>query len=163
MPLPAAFRAMKPATAAVLLGLGVAMVPGQAAFSQLYKWTDDQGRTHYSDKSPDRGSAKKLELKINSISGPAIVSKMAKNAAAVDKRPVRMLSTTWCGYCKRARAYLSGKGIAFEDLDVEKSGAGRQEYTALRGRGVPIILVGDQRMDGYDPSVLDRMLRAAGY
>jgi hypothetical protein len=53
--------------------------------------------------------------------------------------------------------------VALEDLDVEKSGAGKQEYKALRGRGVPIIPGGDQRMDGYEPSVLDRMLRAAGY
>ena len=69
-----------------------------------------------------------------------------------------MLTTTWCGYCRRARAYLNSKGIPFEDLDVERSTQGRQEYTVLKGRGVPIILVGNQRRDGYDQVGLERML-----
>lgn len=39
----------------------------------------------------------------------------------------------------------------------------KQEYTALKGRGVPIILVGSQRMDGYEQGALEAMLRTAGH
>jgi hypothetical protein len=28
---------------------------------QLYKWTDEQGRIHYSDKAPAKGTAKQVE------------------------------------------------------------------------------------------------------
>jgi glutaredoxin len=98
------------------------------AFAQLYRWTDDKGVIHYSDKAP-----------------------------------VKMLATSWCGYCARARAYLNSRGIPFEELDVEKSARGKQEYRALKGRGVPIILVGDQRMNGYDQARLEGMLRAGGH
>jgi hypothetical protein len=46
---------------------------------------------------------------------------------------------------------------------VERSAQGKQEYRDLQGRGVPIILVGDQRMNGYSQARLDDMLRAAGH
>jgi len=144
----------------MLMAAGLLSLP---ASSQLYKWTDEQGRIHYSDKAPDKGNAKKIEIKINSYSGPAAVSSLGKAAPGAAKGRVKMLTTTWCGYCRQARAYLSSKGIPFEDLDVEKSAPGKQEYTALKGRGVPIILVGSQRMDGYDQAGLDSMLRAAGH
>ena len=133
------------------------------ASSQFYRWTDEQGRIHYSDKAPDTGNAKKIEIKVNSYSGPAVVSNVPKGGSTREQGRVRMFTTTWCGYCKQARAHLSSKGIPFEDLDVEKSANGKQEYAALTGRGVPIILVGDQRMDGYSRATLDSMLRAAGH
>jgi glutaredoxin len=133
------------------------------AFAQLYRWTDDKGVIHYSDKAPDKRNAKVVEVKINSYSGPATVSTAGPPTAAGAKAPVKMLATSWCGYCARARAYLTSRGIPFEELDVEKSARGKQEYRALKGRGVPIILVGDQRMNGYDQARLEGMLRAGGH
>jgi glutaredoxin len=134
------------------------------AFAQLYKWTDDQGVIHYSDKAPPKGTAKTVDVRVNSYSGAATVSTTgAPSAAAGAKAPVKMLATAWCGYCARARAYLNSRGITFQELDVEKSAQGKQEYRALKGRGVPIILVGDQRMNGYDQGRLEAMLRAGGH
>lgn len=140
------------------------------AHAQLYKWTDEQGRLHYSDKAPDKGKVKATEIRINSYQGPAAVSSLDKAAppakpapASAGKGQVKMLTTTWCGYCRQARAYLTSRGIPFEDLDVEKSAQGKQEYRALKGRGVPVILVGNQRMDGYSQARLDSMLRNAGH
>jgi glutaredoxin len=140
--------------------LGFAWLP---VYAQFYKWTDESGRTYYSDKAPDKGPAKKLDIKINSYAGAPVVSSLGKTATGASKERVRMLTTTWCGYCKQARAYLGSRGIAYEDLDVEKSTQGRQEYVALKGRGVPIITVGNRRMDGFDPAHMDEMLKSAGY
>ena len=145
--------------------LGLAALAALPAFAQLYKWTDDKGVIHYSDKAPPKGTAKAVETRINSYSGPATVSTTGAPAAAAQsaKAPVKMLATSWCGYCARARAYLNSRGIPFQELDVEKSAEGRKEYRALKGRGVPIILVGDQRMNGYDQGRLEAMLRAGGH
>jgi glutaredoxin len=134
------------------------------AFAQLYRWIDDKGVIHYSDKAPPRGTARTVDARVNSYSGAATVSATgAPSTAAGTKAPVKMLATAWCGYCARARAYLNSRGISFEELDVEKSAQGKQEYRALKGRGVPIILVGDQRMNGYDQGRLEAMLRAGGH
>lgn len=143
--------------------LSAAALVSLPALAQLYKWTDDKGVIHYSDKAPGKGTAKSVEVKINSYSGPATVSTTGAPVASATKAQVKMLATSWCGYCARARAYLNSRGIPFEELDVEKSAQGKQEYRALKGRGVPIILVGDQRMNGYDQARLEGMLRAGGH
>lgn len=143
--------------------LGAAALAALPASAQLYRWTDGRGVIHYSDKAPDKGTAKAVEVKINSYSGPATVSGTPPPPAGSAKAPVKMLATSWCGYCAKARAYFNSRGIAFEELDVEKSAQGKQEYRALKGRGVPIILVGTQRMNGYDQGRLEAMLKAGGH
>jgi glutaredoxin len=147
----------------IALFLSAAALIALPAFAQLYRWTDDKGVIHYSDKAPDKRDAKAVEIRINSYSGPATVSTTDAPAAGAAKAQVKMLATSWCGYCARARAYLNSRGIPFEELDVEKSAQGKQEYRALKGRGVPIILVGNQRMNGYDQGRLEAMLRAGGH
>ena len=62
---------------------------------------------------------------------------------------VVLYSTTWCGYCKKARDYFLDQGIAFSEYDVEKSTRGRRDYARLGGKSVPIILVGKTRINGF--------------
>ena len=61
-----------------------------------------------------------------------------------------MYSASWCGVCKRAKAYFDDQGIVYDELDVEKDAQGKQDYARLGSRGVPIILVGGRRMDGFN-------------
>ena len=79
------------------------------------------------------------------------------------KDKVRLFTTVWCGYCKKAKAHLTAKGVPYDELDVESSEHGRSEYAKLGARGVPVILVGSQRMDGFDAAGLDAMLGQAGW
>lgn len=145
--------------------LGLAALVALPAFAQLHRWTDEKGVIHYSDKAPPRASAKTGEIKVDSHAGPATVSTTGTPGAAAQsaRAPVKMLATAWCGYCAKARAYLNSRGIPFQELDVEKSAEGRKQYRELKGRGVPIILVGDQRMNGYDQRRLETMLRVGGH
>jgi len=69
-----------------------------------------------------------------------------------------MLSATWCGVCKRARNWLAQNGVPFTEYDVERDQKGIEEYRRLGARGVPIILVGEQRMDGFSAKRLEAML-----
>ena len=134
------------------------------AAAELYKWVDQDGKVHYSDAPPPNKKSKRINLKINSISGPPVVSenRSASPVAAANAERVRLFTAAWCGYCKKARAYLQARGTPFEDLDVETSAQGKNAYDALGGHGVPIILVGQQRMDGYNASTLEAMLKNAG-
>lgn len=142
----------------LLLPLLLAVVP---AWAGVYKWTDETGKVHYSDAPPPGQKAKQVKLPVNSLSGPAVVTR--SNAPAVAKGKVRVFSAVWCGYCKLAKTHLAKRGVPYEEIDVEQSSAGEAEYRRLGGRGVPILLVGDQRMDGFDPAALDVLLKAAGY
>lgn len=125
---------------------------------KVYKWTDADGRVHFSDQPVDAPGVE--EVKIRSFSGAADVTLGGDDFGA---REVKILTTTWCGVCKQAKAWLAAKGINFTEYDVETSDIGRQEFRRLAGKGVPIILVGNQRMDGFSAPKLDQMLKNVGY
>lgn len=72
---------------------------------------------------------------------------------------VTLLSTTRCGYCKLAKNYLDKHNIDYIELDVEQSVEGRRLYNELNGRGVPIILIGDTRINGYNEEMLKQALQ----
>lgn len=149
------------------------LTPMAALSSEIYKWVDDNGRVHYSDKAPTDESSKNieplvLEPKINTIksvdvtasdfleSAARVREQREKQKAAKDKRVV-MYSTTWCGVCKSARKYFQANNIPFSEYDVETSERGRRDYARLKGRGVPIILVGKKRMNGFSSARFQKM------
>jgi glutaredoxin len=125
---------------------------------KVYKWIDAEGRIHFSDNPV--GATNVEELKIRTFTG---ASDVVLEGDDYGPREVKILSTTWCGVCKTAKNYLAGKGIYFSEYDVETSDIGRQEFKRLGGKGVPIILVGNQRMDGFSATKLDKMLKNVGY
>ena len=142
--------------------LALLIVPLLAS-SEVYKWTDAQGRIHYSDSPPPEAKAKQVKIKVSSIQGPAVVSALTASPPAKSKDKVRIYTTPWCGYCKKAKAHLAAKSVLYEEVDVEASEQGRSEFTRIGGHGVPVILVGRQRMDGFSAAALDAMLAAAGW
>ena len=86
------------------------------------------------------------------------------DASKAESMPaVKMYATSWCPYCAKARAYFSKRGIAYTEIDVEKSAEGRAEFRKLGGRGVPLIVVGTERMSGYSEARLAQLLSEAGY
>lgn len=72
---------------------------------------------------------------------------------------VVVYGTDWCGYCKKTREYLVQNHIKFSDLDIEKSPAAKQAHAQLGGGGVPLILVGNRRIQGFNASELDAAIK----
>jgi glutaredoxin len=137
----------------------LACLPAEA--QQVYRWVDGNGRVQYSDKPPPGVKAAAVQSRISSYSGTPTVTGSA--SAGATRPEVKMYVTDWCTYCKQARTYFQRNGIRYTELDVEKSAAAGAEYKRLQGRGVPVILVGTQRMNGYSEDRLAQMLKAAGY
>ncbi len=64
---------------------------------------------------------------------------------------VVMYATGWCPYCDRARALLTRKGVAFEEIDIEAAPARREEMMTRSGRRtVPQIFIGEVHVGGCD-------------
>ena len=141
---------------AALLLATTLFVCADAAASQVYRWVDNSGKVHFSDRAP-AGNAGDVEIK--SYRGNPQISEVPAESASAQ---VTMFTTSWCGYCKRARAYLNKLGIPFVEYDVERDAFGKREYDKLNGRGVPVILVGNQRMNGFSAPSLEKLLRNAG-
>jgi glutaredoxin 3 len=82
---------------------------------------------------------------------------VAAGPSASSKRVI-MYSTKSCPACVAAKAYFARKGIDYDERDVQTSAAARQEFKNMGGRGVPLIIVGSERMEGFSQDRLDQLL-----
>lgn len=73
-------------------------------------------------------------------------------------RTVVMYTTSRCPACTMAKQYFAQKGVSYQEIDVERSAEGRAAFQQLGGRGVPLIMVGEKRMEGFSAQGLDAML-----
>jgi glutaredoxin len=151
---------MKKYTAALAVLLLSAASVGIHA--EIYKWTDAQGRTHFSDKQPAGGKTQVVKPNINTYSSPEIVQgHRAAPPTPAASAEVVMYSADWCGVCKKARAYFVQNNIPFSEYDVETDERGKSDFAAMSGRGVPIILVNELRMNGFSADQFDSLYRSA--
>jgi len=74
------------------------------------------------------------------------------------KTRVVVYGTETCPYCAKARAYLKTRQVAFADFDVAKSDKGKQDFAKLGGKAVPVILIGDRQLVGFDQGAIDAAL-----
>ena len=93
---------------------------------------------------------------------PAPRAQPASASAAADAPKVVMYTTQSCGYCAQAREYFSDRGVSVSERDIERDADAANEFASLRGVGTPLILVGDERFDGFDEDALDDALDRAG-
>jgi glutaredoxin-like YruB-family protein len=82
----------------------------------------------------------------------------ANAAGAAGSKKVVMYTTNHCPACRAAKDYFAKKGVHYEEIDVEASQTSFQEFKKLGGNGVPLILVGDKKMEGFSPQALDALL-----
>jgi len=73
-------------------------------------------------------------------------------------KQVVMYTTSHCPACKAAKQYMAQKGIRYQEIDVEASREANEAFQKLGARGVPLIMVGDKKMEGFNSQELDRML-----
>ncbi len=75
-----------------------------------------------------------------------------------DKK-VAIYSTPTCPYCKRAKDYLSRKGISYTDIDVAQDKEKAKEMTQKSGQmSVPVIIIDDEIVVGFNQVLLDKLL-----
>lgn len=127
------------------------------ASAQVYKWTDASGKTHFGSTPSRNHDAEEVSINVKS-------AEHATNTAvdpAEDKttEDVVMYATSWCPYCKKARNYFRDNGIAYTEYDIEKDAHAKQMYDRFGGRGVPVIFVGQKRMDGFSVSNFEQLYK----
>jgi glutaredoxin len=139
-----------------LLGL----LLGGMAQGELYRWTDEEGAVHFGDRPPDRRQAEEVQVQPNVYAAPAPPAAAPAKPAAPSKGPAVVLyGTAWCGVCKGAIAYFKKNGIPFSEYDVETSAKGRADYKRFGMPGVPVILVGKERLMGFSAGAFEEAYR----
>ena len=86
--------------------------------------------------------------------------------APVPKGSVVVYSAVWCGYCKKAKAWLQQKGVAFVERDVERQPgaqhelAGKLKLAGVQGGGIPVIDWDGALVMGFDERRLTELLES---
>lgn len=70
-------------------------------------------------------------------------------------KSVTIYSTPTCHFCHMAKEFFTEKGVEFTAHDVASDAAKRQEMIQMTGQlGVPVIVIGDDVMVGFDRNKL---------
>lgn len=76
----------------------------------------------------------------------------------MDKKVV-VYSSDSCIYCREAKNYFRSIGVEFEERNVSKDISARKELMAKGFMGVPVIMVDQEIIQGFDKRKLDELLR----
>lgn len=126
------------------------------AHGEIYKWVDEKGSVHFGDKQPAAMIAEKVDLQINTYTSVSYdVSIFAKTEEVV------MYSASWCKYCKKARRYFISKNISYVEYDIEKDARANERYKKMGAKGVPVIIYGKKRMNGFSETAFEQLYRGA--
>lgn len=95
----------------------------------------------------------------------AATHKTGPTALPAPDGSVVVYSAVWCGYCKKAKAWLTQNHVPFIERDVEKTPGAQAELSAklkasgVAGGGIPVIDWGGSLVVGFDVPSLERLLR----
>lgn len=74
-------------------------------------------------------------------------------------KSVSIYSTETCGYCKMAKEFFQKNNVEFQEFDVGKDLAKRQEMIEKSGQmGVPVITVDNDLIVGFNKPKLEELL-----
>lgn len=140
----------------LLVGL---LLLASLASAEIYTWTDGNGRVHYGDNPDKSVAAQEISIEVNSYKNVSydFTPYVSEPRHKGQKSKVTMYSTVWCTYCKKARAYFIENNINFVEYDIEKDDKAKSRYDQLNATGVPVILVGKQRMNGFSEAGFERI------
>lgn len=74
--------------------------------------------------------------------------------AALHEEKVILYGTSWCPNCAQTRKFLKANHIPFFEYDVDNSSEGQHQFKQLHGNGVPVILISNTIIRGYDPNAI---------
>lgn len=71
---------------------------------------------------------------------------------------VVMLGAWWCSYCNQAKRYFQKNNIDYCEYDMESTSEGRRLYQEHGGGAVPIILIGEYQLRGFNKQQVEAAL-----
>ncbi len=79
------------------------------------------------------------------------------------KQPrITLYSSSGCCHCRQLKAWLKQHELPFREFDIQRNARAFKDFHRLGGRGVPLLLVGGQKIQGFNASKLPAQLRRAG-
>lgn len=135
-----------------------------AASAQMYRWTDKDGKVHFSDSPPPPG-ARDVTKKGVPVQGSAAPTPNVPfvTQQAMKDFPVTLYSTPGCEACNEARKLLNARGVPFKEVSVNSEKELAQLQSAVGSNSVPSMIVGPSVVKGFEEGAYNRALDTAGY
>lgn len=134
------------------------------AGAQLYRWTDESGKVHYTD-TPPPSTATNVQKKASVRPGAAAAAQQSYALQqAVKNFPVTVYTSKNCADpCKKGLEHLKKRGVPFTEKVVAKQDE-IDALTKLAGAPrVPVMVVGVTVLKEYGEQSWSDALDAAGY
>jgi len=139
----------------------------------VYRSVGPDGQIIYSDKPPADGKIEKTLSFVDLPSTPmpesvlkyrnelqkSMKKRLSEAGTGLDtSRPV-IFTAVWCGYCTRAKGYLAEKKITYQEYDIDTPNGMRAYVEAGGGRGVPVMLWNNQKVQGFSRPAYDALFK----
>lgn len=158
-----------------------APAPPPAPERSYYRYLDAGGSLHFVDsleQVPEafRASARRVSMGSGKPGAAppltrAVASTVPKRrplASAADPPPaarararagVVIYTTSWCGWCRKTIAWLDRQGVDYENRDIERNPAWRNELIdKTGGTSIPVVEIDGELIRGFDPTRMSELL-----
>jgi glutaredoxin len=153
--------------ARLAFALVLTVVALAAAAQRVYRWTDEQGRTHVSDTPPPAGAKGVRRINPGAAGGaPSTADAQVPYAVdvAIKQYPVTLYSSPGCAEpCALARDLLNKRGVPFKEVQVWEQESNEELKRVSGGNQVPTLKVGASVYTGFLGAAYDGLLDSAGY
>jgi glutaredoxin len=156
---------MKSQTIALcLLAAALAVALAAQAQTNVYRWVDPDGKVHFSDAPPPADARDATQRRVGG-GGPEDPQLPYATQIAVKRNPVTLYTAKDCGdACGKGRDLLSRRGIPFTERDAQGNPENQEALKKLIGAlYVPVLVVGENKLKGYDEDQWSASLDSAGY
>ena len=147
---------------ALLLVAACLAAPLVSRADTVYMSRDGQGQVVYSDRPPALGKIDKT-LDIAPLPSTPLPESVLRYRLELSKSMQRRLdeeaaprtaplptlfTAAWCGYCRQAKAYLAGRKLRYEEIDVDTP-EGSKALARVGGAGLPFLVWNERKLQGY--------------
>jgi len=73
---------------------------------------------------------------------------------------VVLYGTSTCPFCHETKAMLDKMKVAYIEHDINRSEKGKKDFAELKADAVPLLLIGNRRIEGFQKEVIEDALLA---
>lgn len=147
----------------ILGGLVILLAAQIVAAATFYRWTDSEGKVHYTDQPPP-ASAKSIQKK--NLGETVVVDggTLPYELQILTKKfPVTLYSYSCGEICEKATEHLIKRGIPYSTKNPQTKDESEALKKLTGSTEVPVLVVGSSIVKGYEAAQWDQALDAAGY
>jgi glutaredoxin len=126
--------------------------------TSLYKSVGPNGEIIYSARPPVNAKVEKT-LSFKELPRSAVPASKPDTTKPVElpSDNVVLYMADWCGYCRKAKAYLASKNIAYREINID-SEYGKNAFAQVSSEpGIPLLFANGQRVQGYTMAAYDEL------